>query len=208
MFLGAGTAAAEDSAQFKVCVQPMGKYEIKLVEVVARGAAYLYGVTVDTLEPIKMPKAAYYKPRKRWRAEKILDHLEDNVADGSGCNLVIGFTQEDISTTKDQYKDWGIFGLATLGGPTGVVSTHRLGKKTTRSKKAKRAVKVFNHELGHAFGAPHIPKRGCLMQDAAGTIKTVDSEAGLLCAGSRKLIEKKNAITLPVIERFDWNAVL
>lgn len=200
-------AEGDDASGFKVCIQPLGKYDNKLAKVAARGARYLYGVEVEILERDKLPKSAWYKPRKRWRADKLLDHLEGQVPDG--CNLVIGFTREDISTTKGKIKDWGIFGLASIGGPTGMVSTHRLGRHhASFENKARRTINVFNHELGHALGVPHVPKKGCLMQDAAGTIKSVDGESGLLCKGSIEIIERKNKITLPVLTSFDWNEVL
>lgn len=206
---GCSQARAESDSQgetFKVCIQPLGKYDAKLARVAARGAEYLYGFDVEILEAKKMPKSTYYKPRKRWRADKIVDHLEGAVP--SGCKLVIGFTSQDISTTKGKFKDWGIFGLASIGGPTGVVSTKRLGRKASWKKKAKRTVKVLNHELGHALGVPHVRGKGCLMQDAAGTIKSVDGESGLLCRVSVRIIEKRNGLSLPVVTTFDWGEVL
>ena len=42
-----------------------------------------------------------------------------------------------------------------------------------------RLWKISIHELGHTFGLPHCPNKGCLMQDAHGTVKTVDEESEL-----------------------------
>ena len=38
---------------------------------------------------------------------------------------VIGLTESDISTTKGEYDDWGIFGLGNLSGRACVVSDYR-----------------------------------------------------------------------------------
>ncbi len=53
-----------------------------------------------------------------------------------------------------------------------------------------RLVKVVNHELGHTLGLPHCPSAGCLMEDAKGTIVTVDNETGAFCDGCKKKLRK------------------
>ena len=71
--------------------------------------------------------------------------------------------------------------LSSKGLPC-VVSTYRLKRgRATKKKFFNRLVKVVNHELGHTFGLGHCPIRNCLMEDAKGTIKTVDRETGKLC---------------------------
>lgn len=191
-----------------VCLAPLGGYDKEMLPIVTRGIEHLYGFHVKLLDPRPLPRAAWYQPRRRYRAEKLLHYLDTEVLPGSGCNLVMGFTRVDISTTKDQHVDWGILGLAWIGGPSGVVSTHRLGRKVSARHKAKRTVKVMNHELGHALGLDHHDVDGCLMEDAGGTVKTVDLESGLLCEESRRDIEQLRGFPLPALPAFDWKSVL
>jgi archaemetzincin len=67
-----------------------------------------------------------------------------------------------------------------------VVSSFRLHKRSATPDLFKaRLVKVVNHELGHTFGLDHCTTPGCLMEDAAGSIKTVDRETGDFCADCR-----------------------
>ena len=196
-------AAAAKTAPV-VCLQPLGEHDARALPVVAHGIEYLYGLEVRTLAARPLPGSAWYAPRKRYRAEKILHHLDSAVVPDSGCDLVMGWTSADISTTKGSHQDWGMLGYAWIHGPSGVVSTHRMGG-VSRVNVLRRAVKVVNHELGHALGLRH--DAGCLMADVGGTVKTLDRESGLLCDDSRRTLEVAHGITLPLRGWFDWGAL-
>ncbi len=180
-----GSLSYCDEKKPAVAIQPLGRVNPALVETVRRGILSLYNVEVTVLPGGKLPSFAWYPPRQRYRAEKLLRYLED-INKGRYAKI-IGFTAVDISTTKGEIKDWGIFGLGSMGGEACVVSTFRLGRgQAPRQLFLQRLVKVVNHELGHAYGLDHCLVRGCIMEDAKGTIRTVDRETGRFCDRCRR----------------------
>ncbi|MBM4372089.1 MAG: matrixin family metalloprotease [Deltaproteobacteria bacterium] len=208
----AATAGARDPASFKVGIQPLGSYREVDARVVRQALRDVYGFDVRILEPLAMPPVAYYKPRNRHRADRllaVLDGLRQEAA--RACELVVGLTRQDISTTKGDVKDWGIFGLGQIHGTACVVSAYRLirglGKKEA-DKGLRRVVKVAIHEVGHVLGLHHCPTPGCVMNDAEGTVKTVDRETGLLCPACQRFLRARFAF--PEGHSFDmrWEAWL
>jgi archaemetzincin len=159
-------------SQVVVFIQPFGNIDQNDIKTAQAGITGFYNVKTVILPGKILPSSTYYKPRKRYRADKLLDYLE-TITTGQN-DKIIGLTTKDISTTKGKYYDWGIFGLGSIDGKTCVVSTYRLKRgKTTQKVFAERLIKVVNHELGHTFGLYHCPGFQCLMQDAKGSIRTM-----------------------------------
>jgi archaemetzincin len=184
MALSAPVAPNQERLAF--AIQPLGKVDASLINLARQAISEAFGGgPADTMAELELPAGAYYEPRKRYRAEKILVFL-DRIGREKGIK-VIGLTSIDISTTKGRYEDWGIFGMANIGGPSCIVSTYRLGReKVVPALFAERVKKVVIHELGHALGLPHCETPGCVMQDAEGKISTIDRSDGRFCPHCKK----------------------
>jgi archaemetzincin len=184
-WLAVASGWAAEPGRPQIAIQPFSGFDPALVGVVREAIASFFAADVEVLSPIPLPDTAFYAPRKRYRADKLLEFLES--AAEPRFAKVVGLAPRDISTTKGKVSDWGIFGLGNLGGRACVVSTWRLGRgKVAEAWFRERLVKVVCHEVGHTFGLEHCPNRGCLMEDAGGAIKTVDQERLEMCAECRK----------------------
>ncbi len=208
--LASELAARRTAADYTVCLQPLGRHDPTLLAPLGRGIEQAYGFRVRLLAERPLPASAWYPPRSRYRAQPLLDHLRDErLPTEAGCDAVMGFTAADVSITKGDYPDWGVLGLAYLGGRVGVVSSFRMRRDADRRRLVERAVKVVLHELGHVVGVPHRQDGPtCLMNDAGGSVRTVDLAVGALCAAERAAAEAALGVRLPKRGSLDWEAVV
>jgi archaemetzincin len=206
----ATSSAWRDAATFTVCLQPLGDHDATLLTPVARGITQAYGFSVRVVAEQPLPQAAWYPPRQRWRAENILYHLfNDVLPTAAGCDAMVGFTAADVSVTMGEHPDWGVLGLGYLDNNVAVVSSFRLRRGVDRRRVVERAVKVVIHELGHVVGLPHGNDGAeCVMNDARGSVRTIDRSRGTLCAAERTRVEARLRIDLPERAELDWDAIL
>jgi len=173
----------------------LGDLDASDVGTAARSISNYYGWIVRVLPAEDPPASAWYAPRKRHRAEKILDWLRPKRP--IGADKIMALISGDISTTKPPRADWGICGLADMPGEASVVSTFRIRKKMGNATQAERAERyaqrlsdLVAHEFGHQLGLPHCKVRGCLMEDAKGTVSTFDHSKGELCPACLAKLER------------------
>lgn len=172
----------KNNEQAKVIViQPLGDFSNKHIKAIYDS---LKSINPNTIlrKSETLPQNAYYKPRNRYRADSLLKFLRQFSAPDT---VVIGLTYKDISTTKGQYKDWGVMGLGYCPGSACVVSTFRLKKETIASQ----FYKVCVHELGHTQGLAHCKEKTCFMRDAEGG-NPVDEETDFCPSCKKHLIVK------------------
>ncbi|HEY3494694.1 MAG TPA: zinc-dependent metalloprotease family protein [Polyangiaceae bacterium] len=157
----------------------------------------VFSMPVGVLPQVELPKSAYYAPRSRYRAEKLLDFIRPRLPDGG--SRIAGITARDISTTKPPHADWGILGLANVDGSACVLSTFRCHRGAKNLEHARvRFAKTAVHEIGHTFGLEHCPSQGCLMEDGGGTVLTTDRERDL-CSSCRKLLSERGLLRVPAV---------
>ena len=88
-------------------IVPLRSFPPDLLDAASTALAAELPVEITVREPIELPKAAYYAPRKRYRAELLLDFLDTIAAESGDPGVrVLGLTEVDISTTNEPHEDW------------------------------------------------------------------------------------------------------
>jgi len=171
-----------------VYIQPLGNVQDKHVQVVQKAIKSVYGYQCVVLPAVPHNKKLYANSGTRYDANKILEQFDSD-------KHILVITEKDIAHYKSsRFPEWGIFGLGSLTNKTCVVSTFRLGPA---GKISTRLSKVAVHEIGHTLGLNHCKKSDhCVMQDAGGSIKTVDKEFCKLCIGCIDILKAKEETLL------------
>jgi archaemetzincin len=178
----------------QVVLVTLGDFDADLVDAVEEGIAAEFDVAVDRVASRPLPLQAWYAPRKRYRADVIIDVIPALIADRPESTRILALTTKDISTTNGKFQDWGIFGLGNMPGPAAVVSSFRLRKNAKdRAHLTRRVVITAIHEVGHTLGLDHCTEAAerCPMQDAEGSITNTDTSTGHLGPECRAQLDRE-----------------
>ncbi len=173
-------------------IQPLGNISVAELDSIESSIKKMYEFETVMLNRRELPDRAYTTIRvPRYRADSLVFWLPTVKPDS--VDIIVGLTNQDISITKYkegtleikepewQYKDFGIFGLGSVGGSSCVISSNRLHKGVSDKQFYIRLTRITCHEVGHVLGLRHCPEANCLMNDANESIKTIDNSTGVLC---------------------------
>ncbi len=188
-------------ARPKIYLQPLGAtFSEQDTDFIVNVLGVYFPHPIQALDPLELPQDAYYPPRSRYRAEKLLTFLEKMTP--ADAQVVVGLTAVDISTTKGAYEDWGILGLAMIGGKQCVISRFRAARGAKDANHTRvRLAKTVIHEVGHTLGLDHCPNYGCIMEDGKGSVTTTDHEYDI-CGTCRGRVSDSIKVTSP--ESLPW----
>jgi archaemetzincin len=176
----------------------LGRFPAQLTDAVEQGLREELQVDVERIDDLPLPREAYYPPRRRYRADRLLDILERHLEGAPASTRVLGMTAVDISITNPPHRDWGVFGLGQIGGRACVISTFRLRRRARNAGHRRfRVVTTAIHEVGHTLGLRHCTEPRCIMRDAEGSIQTVDDGDGHLGPGCRRALDRLEPRRLP-----------
>lgn len=164
--------------QMVIKVLPLGPVDKVRIEA-AVTALEKYAGPVILLKPEELPSHAYYTPRNRYRADKLIKWMAAKAERGE---VYVGLTSKDISTTKDKVYDFGVMGFGYRPGRACVISSFRLRNKAN-------FYKVVLHEVAHTAGLPHCPEKTCFLRDAKGGDPTGE-ETGF-CSSCKNYLQSK-----------------
>jgi len=174
------------SRPITICIQPLAFTNQELLNHLKNDIQNYYHFNVIILENKELPTEAYYPPRNRYKASKLISWLWK--IKPNNTDYIIGISAKDISSKKDNNPDFGIMGLGFCPGKSCVVSTFRV-KTSNQPLLKERLSKIALHEIGHNLGLGHCSiTKDCFMHAAEASIKQIDREKLDLCTNCKKMI--------------------
>jgi archaemetzincin len=141
---------------------PIGAVDAQLLEWLGQSLYEKFRVKVEILEPALDPSFAMHTERLQYHSSEILGKMQRYIT-GNTWRL-LGVTQLDLYIPILTF----VFGEAQLGGPSAVVSYHRLqqqfyGLPEDMDLLANRLLVESVHELGHTLRLTHCHDYQCAM---------------------------------------------
>lgn len=162
-----------------IVLQPYEQFPKEYTQYIKAKLNQIYP-SVSIADPIDLPRSSVFYGRHR--ADTLIECLSRQAKPNT---VMVGLTDQDITSFKGNNDNWGIFGLGFYYGNACTISSFRLSK----ANKPEQLFKTVIHELGHTAGLDHCPTPGCYMQDAEGKNK-FNNEAGF-CPKCKSYLIKK-----------------
>ena len=161
--------------------------------------ASIFGASITILaEPsgLDSSRASFNEQRNQSNSDKLLRWLTTSIANNtksynSTKTIVLGICNFDAYSSGMNF----VFGQASLTGGVAAIYLPRLRQEfyslgADRSIFIERVLKEATHEVGHAFGLNHCPKRSCVMHFSNSLIDT-DCKAKDFCSICRNKLYQK-----------------
>ena len=166
-----------------IALVPIGQVEEAVLAVIGEGLREAFGRDYVIAAPLSHPDYAYDRRRGQYRSDDILARLRRLKLPAERW---LGVVDVDLYTPGLNF----VFGQATMGGPTALISLARLrqsfyGLPEDEALYHERAIKEAVHELGHTYGLGHCPDPACVMHFSNSLLDT-DRKGADFCPRCRK----------------------
>jgi archaemetzincin len=162
---------------------PIGDLDPGLLEELVPALQDLFLAPCDAVETRFSPEFAYHRERQQFHSSEILQAMQSYVT--TNCWRLLGVTSVDLYIPILTF----VFGEAQMGGPCGLVSSHRLhqefyGLPADRAVLRERLLKEAAHEIGHTVGLTHCSDYQCIMAPSH-AVEWIDLKGSTLCDACR-----------------------
>lgn len=144
---------------------PIGSVDMQLLEWLAQSLYEKFRMPTDILAPVLDPSFALHAERQQYHSSEILGAMQRYI--NRDTWRILGVTQLDLYIPILTF----VFGEAQMGGPSAIVSYHRLeqqfyGLPSDMDVLASRLLVEAVHELGHTLRLTHCHDYQCAMAPA------------------------------------------
>ena len=154
-------------------------------------------ITIITDPPqLDSSKALFNEQRSQLNSDKLLRCLATSIANNTKSyhptkTIILGICNFDAYSPGLNF----VFGQASLTGGVAAIYLPRLrqdfyGRDADTSIFIERVLKEATHEVGHAFGLEHCPKRSCVMH-FSNSLADTDYKAKDFCNMCTKKLHQK-----------------
>jgi archaemetzincin len=159
---------------------PIGNFDGRLLRELAPAMANLFRIPTEILAVRLDPEFAYHGERQQFHSSEILQAMQPYVKADSW--RILGITSLDLYIPILTF----VFGEAQIGGPCGLVSSHRLcqefyGLPADADILQQRLLKEAVHEIGHTLDLTHCEDYQCAMAPSH-AVEWIDLKESTLCS--------------------------